>query len=104
MPNLIPIGCQRERIKTCNWCPCEVKTNGPSRCSRGLRPGRLPWPHWRDEDPEKPEEVKVIGAIPNVGMTTFALENKVQQLTGLTQHLRNELAELKAKKARRDSI
>jgi hypothetical protein len=87
---------RRERLKTCDYCPVGVMTKGPTLCSRGLRPGHLPWPHWRDEDPGKvtPEEVKVATVMPG---NFVALADKVQQLTGLTQHLRNEVAALKGK-------
>ena len=93
----------RERRHTCHLCISEVKTNGASLCSAGKRPGRLPWPHWRDEDPEltMPEVVKPVSVESNKNVITLA--HQLTEYQGLVQHLRNEVAELKTKQNRSKS-
>ncbi len=83
---------------TCKGC---VYNRYPEMlCSRGIRPEH--W-SWRDIDPASPEyypafthgqQASTLAALPKVTIYDF---DEVEQLTGLVQHLRNEVAEMKIK-------
>ncbi len=112
--------CARRVKSSCHDCPFEIKYHGPSGCRRKLTRVLSPWSFLRDGDPANPEYQKALerqagqtsaithdqqASTPEKVLAPYAaLVDKVQQLTGLTQHLRNEVAELKQKKGRKDRL